>query len=188
MAYYSIRPSVPGPFFIYVDGSPLTRDRLVTAVRQALAQAGVDTSHYSGDSFRVGAASTAAQAVLSDATVKMLGCWQSEAYQGCIRTPKKKSNSCFDTPGQSSSSVLYFMWVWEYSVVVGLDVWQWWYMLNALLRSENFLTGFRPVDLARKGIACMSVIDSSRDHLLQAPSGFRMSSHQLFLHISSTGG
>ena len=75
-----------------------------------------------------------------------------------------------------------------YSVVVGLDVWQWWYMLNALLRSDNCLTGFRPVDLAPKGIACMAVIDSSRDHLSHAPSGFRMYSHYLFLHISSTGG
>ena len=67
-------------------------------------------------------------------------------------------------------------------MVVGLDVWQWWYMLNALLRSDNCLTGFRPVDLARKGIACMAVIDSSCDNLSHAPSGFRMYSHHLFLH------
>ena len=57
MAYYSIRPSVPGPFFVYMDGFPLTRDRLVKAVRQALARAGVDTFHYSGHNFRAGAAS-----------------------------------------------------------------------------------------------------------------------------------
>ena len=34
----------------------------MTAVREALARAGVDASHYSGHSFRVGAATTAAQA------------------------------------------------------------------------------------------------------------------------------
>ena len=72
MAYYSIRPPVPGPFFVYMDGFPLTRDRLVTAIREALTRAGMDASHYSGHSFRVGAATTAAQAGLSDANVKML--------------------------------------------------------------------------------------------------------------------
>jgi site-specific recombinase XerD len=89
MAYYSICPSVPGHFFVYMDGLPLTRDRLVTAVRQALARAGMDISHYSGHSFRVGAATTASQAGLSDATVKMLGRWQLEAYQRYIRTPRE---------------------------------------------------------------------------------------------------
>jgi hypothetical protein len=89
LAYYAIRPAVPGPFFIYKDGSLLTRDRLVTAVRQALAQAGVDTSHYSGHSFRIGAATTAALAGLSDATIKMLGRWESAAYQQYIRTPRE---------------------------------------------------------------------------------------------------
>jgi hypothetical protein len=63
MAYYSI---VPGPFFVYVDGSPLTRDRLVSAVRETLAHAWVDTSHYSRH-IRVGTASTAAEAGLPDA-------------------------------------------------------------------------------------------------------------------------
>ena len=29
LAYYAIRPAVPGPFFIFQDCSPLTRDRSV---------------------------------------------------------------------------------------------------------------------------------------------------------------
>ena len=89
LAYCAIRPSVPGPFFIFRDGSPLTRDRLVSAVRAALSQAGVDNSQYSGHSFRVGAATTAAQQGLSDATIKMLGRWESSAYERYIRTPRE---------------------------------------------------------------------------------------------------
>ena len=42
LAYLAIHPGTPGgPLFIYSDGSPLSRDRLIAAVRRALAEAGV---------------------------------------------------------------------------------------------------------------------------------------------------
>ena len=88
LAYYAIRPAAAGPFFQYQDDSPLTRDKLVTAVRLALTEAGVDSSSYSGHSCRVGAA-TAAKAGITDATIKTLGRWESEAYQRYIRTPRE---------------------------------------------------------------------------------------------------
>ena len=81
--------SVPGPFFIIRDGSPLTRNRLVPAVSAALLQAGVNTSQHSGHSFRVVAATTAAQQGLSHATIKMLGRWESSAYERYICTPRE---------------------------------------------------------------------------------------------------
>jgi hypothetical protein len=89
LAYCAIRPAIVRPFFAFRDGSPLTRDRLVAAVRSALSHAGVDTAHYSGHSFRVGAATTAARAGLSQATIKMLGRWESSAYERYIRTPRE---------------------------------------------------------------------------------------------------
>ena len=89
LAYCAIRPAIVRPFFVFRDGSPLTRDRLVAAVRSALSHAGVDTAHYSGHSFRVGAATTAARAGLSQATIKMLGRWESSAYERYIRTPRE---------------------------------------------------------------------------------------------------
>ena len=88
LAYRAIRPATCGPFFIYKDGSPLTRDRLVAAVRKRLADANIDTTGYSGHSFRVGAATTAARVGLGDAMIKMLGRWESAAYQQYIRTPR----------------------------------------------------------------------------------------------------
>ena len=58
-----------GPLFCYNDGSPLSRSGLVDKVSQYLHQGGVDPIHYSGHSFRIGAATTAAA---KGVTIK---CW-----------------------------------------------------------------------------------------------------------------
>ena len=73
---------------MFNDGHPLTRDRFVSALRSALADAGIDSSLYGGHSFRVGAATTAALQGLQDSLIKTLGCWESSAYQIYIRTPR----------------------------------------------------------------------------------------------------
>ena len=88
LAYLAIRPQSPGPLFIFSDGSYLTRDRLVAHLRAGLQQAGVDASRFSGHSFRIGAATMAAQAGIEDAVIKMLGRWKSSAYQRYVRTPR----------------------------------------------------------------------------------------------------
>ena len=88
LAYLAIRPPSPGPLFIFRDGSYLTRDRLVTRLRAGLLQAGIDASRFTGHSFRIGAATTAAQAGIEDAVIKMLGRWESAAYQRYVRTPR----------------------------------------------------------------------------------------------------
>ena len=88
LAYVAVRPSMAGPLFIYKDGTPLTRERLVVAVRHALERLGHVASQYSGHSFRIGAATTAAQAGLEDSVVKMMGRWESSAYLRYICTPR----------------------------------------------------------------------------------------------------
>lgn len=87
LGYLAIRPQRPGPLFIFEDGSPLTRAKLVTQLRDALARAGISTTGYSGHSFRIGAATTAAQAGLSDSLIQTLGRWRSAAFTAYIRTP-----------------------------------------------------------------------------------------------------
>ena len=89
LAFLAVHPCNHGPLFIYADGTPLTREKLVEAVRQALQQAGVSPAGYSGHSFRIGAATTAARAGLEDSLVKMLGRWESTAYQRYIKTPRE---------------------------------------------------------------------------------------------------
>ena len=58
-----------GPLFKFLDGRSLTRQRLVTAVKEALDVAGVESGQYSGHSFRIGAATTAAARGLEVSTV-----------------------------------------------------------------------------------------------------------------------
>ena len=87
--YLLTRGGGEGPLFRFVDGKPLTRSRLVDCVRQALQEAGIDSKPYSGHSFRIGAATTAAKEGVGDATIKMLGRWRSNAYQLYIKTPRE---------------------------------------------------------------------------------------------------
>lgn len=58
LGYLAIRSSRPGPLILFQNGTHLSRVHLVTHVREALAQRGVDTANFSSHSFRVGAATT----------------------------------------------------------------------------------------------------------------------------------
>ena len=61
-AYVAVRGREPSPFFKFVMGTPLSRTAVVSRMRTALGLSGVDASKYSGHSFWVGAATTAALA------------------------------------------------------------------------------------------------------------------------------
>ncbi len=69
---------------------PLTQARLVNSIQSALRMARIAAARYSGHSFRIGAATTAALAGLPDSLIKTLGRWESSAYalyMVYIRTP-----------------------------------------------------------------------------------------------------
>ncbi len=90
LAYMVVRGKSEGPLFRFRDRKPLTRQKLVTAVKNALEKAGVDPGQYSGHSFRIGAATTAAARGLEDSTVRTLGRWKSLAYLEYIRIPREQ--------------------------------------------------------------------------------------------------
>jgi hypothetical protein len=90
LAYLRIRGLSPGPLFVLPDRSYLTRQRFADMVAKVLHQAGLNDQHYSTHSFRIGAATSAKDAGISDAHIKMLGRWRSEAYQLYVRTPKEQ--------------------------------------------------------------------------------------------------
>ena len=92
LAYMVLRGTTPGPFFFFTDGRYLTRDRFVSSVRAALRMQGVDDSRYSGHSFRIGAATTAALRGLPDSLIKTLGRWESSASLHCVH-PHPQRNS-----------------------------------------------------------------------------------------------
>lgn len=90
LSYLVMRGNEPGPLFSFKDGRPLSRPCFVMEIRRALAAAGVDPKPYSGHSFRIGAATTAAKHGVEDSTIKMLGRWKSSAYQLYIKTPREQ--------------------------------------------------------------------------------------------------
>ena len=87
LGYLSIRPPTQGPLFVFDDGTPLSRPLLVLHLREALSQLGINIANYSGHSFRIGAASTAAAVGFSDSFIQQLGRWKSSAFTTYIRTP-----------------------------------------------------------------------------------------------------
>jgi len=80
MNYLLVEHTREGLLFRFKDGHPLSRQRLVVAVREALQKAGVEQSRYCGHSFRIGAATTAAAKGMEDLIIKTLGRWNSLAY------------------------------------------------------------------------------------------------------------
>ena len=81
------RGSPPGPLFVSASGKALTRSAFVTKLREALADAGLDPTGFSGHSFRSEAATTAVSRGVTDAHIKQLGRWKSSEYLRYIRPP-----------------------------------------------------------------------------------------------------
>ena len=69
-----------GPLFIWHTGDNLTREALSHTLKLLTAAAGMDPSHFSSHSFRIGAATTAAAEGLPDWLIQSLGRRRSAAY------------------------------------------------------------------------------------------------------------
>ena len=98
----ALRGPGSGPLFKFKNGRPLTRSSFVIKLQEALEAVGVDCSNYSGHSFRIGAATTAAKKEIQDSLIKTMGRWQSVAYQLYIRTPQAQLISVAHTLAGSS--------------------------------------------------------------------------------------
>ena len=90
MRYLEARGDKSGPLFCCADGSPLSRPRLVKELRLALQASGIDPAPYSGHSFRIGAATTAAARGIEDSLIQALGRWQSSAYLRYVKLPRER--------------------------------------------------------------------------------------------------
>ena len=82
--YLHLRGPGTGPLFIYQNGTPLSR--LSAFLQTTLQSAGIP-GKFSGHSFRIEAATTAARKGLPDHLIKTMGRWSSEAYLLYVRTP-----------------------------------------------------------------------------------------------------
>ena len=90
LTYLMIRGFDHGPLFQLQNGQPLTRQKLVDMLRTTLSMAGIDPTHYSGHSFRIWAATTAAANGINDSTIQTLGRWASDSFNRYIRIPHQQ--------------------------------------------------------------------------------------------------
>ena len=101
LAYCAIRPTTAaGPLFMFRDSSPLTRDRpsscsLECPLSGRCQYCSLLRSQLSGGSRPL---------VLREATIKMLGRWESAAYEGYVRTPRETPSRHLQTVVKGSVS------------------------------------------------------------------------------------
>ncbi len=89
LAYLGVRKvGSTTALFVQDGGNPLSRAALVAWLKSTLRVAGVDSSFFTGHSFRIGAASTAAAKGVEDSTIQALGRWKSDAFKRYIRIPR----------------------------------------------------------------------------------------------------
>ena len=80
LAYIASRGDDSGFLFKFEDGRLLTKNRFISHVILVLSEAGIDSSSYSGHSFRIGATTTAGREGVLSEKIKTLGRWESAAY------------------------------------------------------------------------------------------------------------
>ena len=71
LEYLSVRERKPGPLFILADGSAVVRNQFTNQLSIAFKYCGLNASRYKDHSFRIGAASYAAKAAMSDAQIEL---------------------------------------------------------------------------------------------------------------------
>ena len=83
--YLALRGRQVGAIFVTQTGAPVTRDAFTSQLSEAIRLCGLDPSRYKGHSFRIGAASHAAEQGMSDSQIRIVGRWKSNAFQKYIR-------------------------------------------------------------------------------------------------------
>lgn len=83
--YLMYRGTKPGPLFALSGLSPVPRNFFIKHLRNALSFCGFPLDRYKSHSFRIGGASYYADLGFSDAQLKLLGRWGSDAFLVYIR-------------------------------------------------------------------------------------------------------
>ena len=88
LLYLKLRQRTPpeSPLFILPNGRPMTKEWFRVHLAKVVEGCGLPSPLYTGHSFRIGAATTAAEQGLPDASIKRLGRWSSTAYESYIRS------------------------------------------------------------------------------------------------------
>ena len=90
--YLALRGNRTGPLFCHLNLAPITADQFNTELQRCLSFCGLDTRRYKGQSFRIGAASHAAEKGFSDSQIRTRGRWKSDAFKVYIRPERLLAN------------------------------------------------------------------------------------------------
>lgn len=83
--YLRKRGNTSGMLFCDVTGNPIRRTNFDTQLKSALSFCGLSPQGYKGHSFRIGAATTAAEEGVPDSIIRLRGRWKSDAFKKYIR-------------------------------------------------------------------------------------------------------
>lgn len=83
--YLYARPAIPGPLFIHYGGDPMTSFQFSHILKEGIKLIGLSPRYFSPHSFRIGAATAAAMAGVSEDEIMKLGRWKSAAFHLYIR-------------------------------------------------------------------------------------------------------
>ena len=96
--YMSYRGKNLGPLFLW-RGKPLSRKDFVSSLKLLLSIAGIPNERFNSHSFRIGAATSCAVKGVSDAQIRQLGHWHSDAFKRYICSPNPLQQLGNVTPG-----------------------------------------------------------------------------------------
>ena len=85
--YLLLRPVMEGPLFIFVDGKPVPKHFFNNSLKIGLEFLEISYNKYTSHSFRIGAATYAAEKGLSEDQIMRMGRWKSKAFRKYIRIP-----------------------------------------------------------------------------------------------------
>ena len=83
--YLGLRGAAAGPLFLNEEGHPVYRKAFSGLLALVLSKSGLSSVNYKSHSFRIGAASWAAERGFSDAQIRLMGRWKSNAFEKYIR-------------------------------------------------------------------------------------------------------
>lgn len=83
--YLRLRGTAAGQLFLNENGQPVHRKDFADLLALVFRRAGLPCSNYKSHSFRIGAASLAAEQGLSDSQIRLMGRWKSNAFKKYIR-------------------------------------------------------------------------------------------------------
>lgn len=83
--YITLRGTAPGFLYQWPSGTPVTRAEFTDILNKCLRFCNLSPGVYKGHSFRIGAATHCASIGLSDAQIRSLGRWKSDAFKQYIR-------------------------------------------------------------------------------------------------------